>query len=98
MTTSPAGLPVDRLVSFGQAERIGFSVSFTVTLNEQLAVLLWASVTEHVTFVVPFGKEDPDSGLQVGAPTPGQLSLTDGSEKLTVAEHVPGSLLTVVSA
>ena len=35
----------------------------------------WASVAEQVTVVVPFGKVDPDSGEQVGVPTPEQLSV-----------------------
>jgi hypothetical protein len=55
-------------------------VSFTVTVNEQLPVLLWASVALHVTVVVPFGKALPDGGVQVTAPTPGQLSVAGGVE------------------
>ena len=54
-------------------------MSFTVTVNEQLAEFPDASSTLHVTVVVPFGKLDPDAGEQVGAPTPGQLSLTVGA-------------------
>jgi hypothetical protein len=37
------------------------------------------SLTEQVIVVEPFGKVVPDAGLQVGAPTPGQLSLTAGA-------------------
>jgi hypothetical protein len=54
-------------------------VSLTVTLNEQLDELPLASLTEHETVVVPFGKAVPDGGVQTGEPTPGQLSLTVGA-------------------
>ena len=57
---------------------VGGCVSLTVTVNEQLDMLFDESLTEQVTVVVPFGKVDPDAGLQVGVPTPGQLSLTVG--------------------
>jgi hypothetical protein len=50
-------------------------VSFTVTVNEQLAVLLDASLTEQLTVVTPFWKVDPLAGEQTGVPTPGQLSV-----------------------
>jgi hypothetical protein len=46
-----------------------------------------ASLTLHVTVVVPTGNEEPDAGVQDGDPTPGQLSLTVGAEYVTVAEH-----------
>jgi hypothetical protein len=49
-----------------------------VTVNEQLALLLEASVTVHVTVVLPTWNVDPEAGEQVGVPTPGQLSLTVG--------------------
>jgi len=55
---------------------VGACVSLIVTLNEQLPVLLDASDTEHVTVVLPLGKVEPEGGLHVGLPTPGQLSLT----------------------
>jgi len=54
-------------------------VSFTVTVKLHIDMLLDESFTVHVTVVVPFGKVLPDAGLQVGAPTPGQLSLTVGA-------------------
>jgi hypothetical protein len=54
-------------------------VSLTVTVNEQVAGLLLASLTVQLTVVVPFGKFDPEDGVQVGEPTPGQLSLTVGA-------------------
>jgi hypothetical protein len=51
----------------------------TVTVNEQLAVLLEASVTEQLTVVTPTAKLEPDAGAQVGEPTPEQLSETVGA-------------------
>ena len=60
----------------GQA-MTGFSVSLTVTVNVQLAVLLDASVAVQVTVVVPVGKVEPDAGEQL-AVDPGQLSLAVG--------------------
>jgi hypothetical protein len=54
-------------------------MSTTVTVKLHIDMLLDESFTVHVTVVVPFGKVDPDAGLQVGAPTPGQLSLTAGA-------------------
>ena len=54
-------------------------MSLTVTVKLHIDMLLDESFTVHVTVVVPFGKVDPDAGLQAGAPTPGQLSLTAGA-------------------
>ena len=64
----------------------------TVTVKLQLAELPDASVTLHVTVVVPFANVDPDDGAQAGVPTPGQLSLTAGAEKVTVALHWPAAV------
>ena len=58
----------------GQAT-VGGCVSLTVTVNEQLAVLPDASLTVQVTVVVPFENVEPDAGIQVGVPTPEQLSV-----------------------
>ena len=52
----------------------GFSVSFTVTVNEQLAVLVEASVAVAVTVVTPFGNVLPDGGTP-SIEVPGQLSV-----------------------
>ena len=57
----------------------GGCMSFTVTVKVQLAMLFEASVTVQVTVVVPLGKNEPEAGEQLGAPTPGQLSLTVGA-------------------
>jgi hypothetical protein len=58
---------------------VGDSVSLTVTVKEQVDWFPIASLTVQVTVVTPFGNVDPDAGLQDGAPTPGQLSLTAGA-------------------
>jgi hypothetical protein len=57
---------------------VGGCVSLTVTVNEQLAGLPEASLTEQFTVVVPLGKDAPDDGVQVTAPTPEQLSEATG--------------------
>jgi hypothetical protein len=77
----------------GQGVRTGASVSLMVTVNVQLLVdvLPLASVAEQVTVVMPFGKVEPDGGVQV-AVAPGQLSLAV-AVKLTTAEQTPGSVL-----
>jgi hypothetical protein len=67
----------DLVILAGQAIA-GACVSFTVTMNEQLELFPDKSITAQVTVVTPFAKRVPDAGLQVGEPTPGQLSLTAG--------------------
>jgi len=57
----------------------GACVSLTMMVNEQVAVFFEASLTLQFTVVVPFGKVAPDTGVHVGVPTPGQLSLTVGA-------------------
>jgi len=52
----------------------GGCVSLTVTVNLQIFVLPEVSVAVQVTVVVPFGKVEPDAGLQARF-TLGQLSL-----------------------
>ncbi len=49
----------------------------TVTVNEQVAVRLEASVAVQVTVVVPNGKFAPEAGTHAVV-TPGQLSLAVG--------------------
>ena len=61
-------------------------MSFTVTVKLQLAELLDASITEQFTVVVPFGNVAPDAGVQLGVPTPGQLSVAVALN-VTTAEH-----------
>ncbi len=76
-------------VTFAGQVITGFSVSATVTVNEQVDVLPDASVAVLVTVVVPFGNVEPDAGLETTV-TPGQLSVAV-TLKLTTAEHFPGS-------
>jgi hypothetical protein len=64
---------------FGGHVIVGGCVSFTVIVNVQVAVLPDASATVQVTVVVPFGKNEPDAGEHIGAPTIGQLSETVGA-------------------
>lgn len=73
LTAVPAPEACVTVISAGQAI-VGFSVSLTVTVKEQLAVLPDASVAVLVTVVVPFGKVEPEGGLLTTV-TPGQLSL-----------------------
>jgi hypothetical protein len=72
-------------------------VSFTVTVNVHVAVLPAPSVAVHVTVVAPFGKEEPDAGLQI---TPGveQLSVALAAEYVTVAAQVLAAVETVMFA
>ena len=59
--------------------KTGATVSFTVTVKDQLEEFAAASLTVQVTVVVPSGNVEADGGLHTGVPTPGQLSLTFGS-------------------
>jgi hypothetical protein len=65
-------------------------------VKEQVAVLPEPSVAVAVTVVVPFGKVEPDGGLDTTT-TPGQLSV-EPTLKLTTAEQRPGSVETVMLA
>jgi hypothetical protein len=68
----------------------------TVTVNEQLAVRLLVSVAVQLTVVTPFGKAEPDGGVQT-TPTPGQLSLAVAAN-ITTAEQEFASLLRTMFA
>ena len=57
----------------------GFSVSLTVTVNEQVAMLPAASVAVACTVVTPFAKVEPDA-MSVATVTPGQLSAAVSTE------------------
>ena len=59
--------------------KTGTTVSFTVTVNEQVEEFAAASLTVQVTVLAPSGNVEPDGGLHTGVPTPEQLSLTFGS-------------------
>jgi len=64
-------------VTFAGQVIVGACVSFTVTVNVQVAVWLDVSVAVQVTVVVPFGKVEPLAGTHE-AVAPGQLSLGVG--------------------
>jgi hypothetical protein len=53
----------------GVVEMLSGCVSFTVTLNGQLAVFPEPSVAWQVAVVLPTGNLEPDGGLQVVAVT-----------------------------
>jgi hypothetical protein len=70
------GPGVVNVMSDGQLT-VGFCVSLTRAVNEQVAVLFDVSVAVQVTVVVPFWKVEPEAGTQATV-TPGQLSLPAG--------------------
>jgi hypothetical protein len=75
---------------------VGSSVSSTVTVNEQLAVRLAASVTVNVCCTCPTAKLDPDACPAVIAMLdPAQLSLKVGWLYVTVRLHCPAVALNV---
>ena len=47
----------------------GACVSFTVTVNEHVSVVLWP-MNMQVTLVVPLGKNEPLAGEQIVPPQP----------------------------
>jgi hypothetical protein len=57
----------------------GLEAGVTITEKVQEFVFPAASATVQLTVFVPIGNEAPDGGEQLGAPTPVQLSLTDGA-------------------
>lgn len=71
--------------------------SKTVTVKEQVAVLLEVSVAVQVTVVVPTGKALPEAGVQTVTTSVGQLSTTDGAAKLTLAATSPGACATAIT-
>lgn len=81
---------VDLMIFAGQVME-GSWLSLTVTVKLQADGLPAASLTVQFTVVTPFGKVEPDAGVQTGvngagpslpfgADVPGQLSLTVGAE------------------
>ena len=68
---------VDFVILAGQAPMTGFSVSLSVTVKLQLAMLTDVSVAVQVTVVVPLANVEPDAGLHATV-TPGQLSVAVG--------------------
>lgn len=72
----------------------GVSRSFTVIVKLQLFVFPAASVAVQFTVVIPFGKNEPETGLHTTV-TPGQLSAVV-TKKLTVAPHWPERLFVMM--
>ncbi len=63
--------------------RVGNSLSLTVTVKLQEAVLPPASVAVQVTVEGPLGNSDPEGGTQV-IPVTEQRSVAVGRSKLTI--------------
>jgi hypothetical protein len=74
---------------------VGGWVSFTVTINVDVAVLPAASVATQVTVVDPDTNILPDAGEQTTELTE-QLSVAVGEANVTTAPQTPASLLTVM--
>jgi hypothetical protein len=70
-------------------------LSTTVTVNEQVEVLPFASVAVEFTVVVPTGNKEPEAGTLTTDEE--QLSV-EVTEKLTAAPHTPGVVFTVIFA
>jgi hypothetical protein len=68
---------VNAVMFAGQGPTVGGCASLTVTVNMQLGP---AAVVEHVTVVVPLGKNEPDIGEQ--ATTPQVPLVTCNAERL----------------
>src|SRR5262249_38664745 len=63
-TTAPAALVASAMM-FGGTVTTGPVVSWTFTVNEAEPVLVWASVAEQFTVVVPNANVEPDAGTHV---------------------------------
>src|SRR6266581_9022867 len=68
-------------------------VSWTVTLNLQLPELLWVSVAEQVTTVVPMAKVLPLAGTQVTVSVPSTISLALALKVATAPDGPVASLV-----
>src|SRR5438132_14277186 len=75
---------------------VGASLSLTVTVKEQVAVLPLVSVAVQVTVVVPWAKVEPLAGLQVGG-APGKVTEAVAA-KVTTALELPASLFVTMFA
>ena len=74
----------------------GASLSTTVTVNEQLALLPAASVPVTTTGVAPGEKSEPDAGLLVMMVE--QASIGVGNANVTGAGQVPGMVVFMICA
>ena len=61
-----------------QPLKTGAMLSVTITVNEQLPLLLDVSLAEQLTVVTPLLKVEPDGGLHVTVLVPSQLSAAVG--------------------
>jgi hypothetical protein len=86
VTVLPADESASTVVLDGKF-RVGFVVSWTVTLNDMVAVLFAASVAVQVTGVVPIGKVEPDDGHETVGGVP--LSSCAVTENVTAAPLLP---------
>src|SRR5437899_1207805 len=73
VTAAPAEL-VASVVMFAGTVTAGGVVSRTVTVNAPVLVLPWVSAALQLTVVVPIGKVDPDTVLQVTGRRPSTMS------------------------
>src|SRR5439155_11418961 len=88
-TASHLPVAVFRVRSVGQ-EIAGRSLSFTVTVKEQVCSLLLASRAVQTTVFVPLAKRVPEAGTQVVEAT---LQLSEAvAENVTAASQRPGSV------
>jgi hypothetical protein len=77
----------------------GNSMSFTVTVKEQVLTLFDASVAVNVCVVTPTGKVAPLAKPAVWVVTaPEQLSVPTGATNVTTAPQIPGVELTAMLA
>jgi hypothetical protein len=88
-----------KVLIFGGQEIVGFSASETVTVKEQVLVLLDASMTLKVLVVTPLGYVAPLASPTIcEAVDPTQLSPKVGALYVTTAEQVPAAVLTLILA
>src|SRR5437867_2145786 len=92
-TASHLPVAVFRVRSVGQ-EIAGRSLSFTVTVKEQVCSLPLASCAVQTTAFVPLAKRVPEAGTQVVEAT---LQLSEAvAEKVTAASQRPGSVAVTI--
>jgi hypothetical protein len=88
VTVVPPALGVDTLIGAGR-DSAGPAVSDTVTVNDDVPVLPFASVAEHRTGVAPKPKALPEAGAHVAEIEPLTRSVAAGTAKVTVAPDAP---------
>jgi hypothetical protein len=85
--TATEHIPAGEFITIGDGQvTTGASSSLTVTVNIQLPVFDDESVAVQLTVVTPFGKVEPEAGVQTGVSEPSQLSVAV-AVKFTTAEH-----------